>query len=115
MGEFLSAALEYAGRGWSVFPIRLDGDKKMPACRHWKPYERKRADTATLRRWFGVEGMTISRDLKELVRRSALRRMTRGDYGGKTGKNSAAEYRYVGDDLTIGVEKTGDAPQEAMG
>lgn len=55
----LGAALDYAGRGWSIIPI---GKGKRPTLRTWKPYQSARADEATIRAWFAkprVRGVAV--------------------------------------------------------
>jgi len=48
--DCLSAALDYAGRGWSVVPIRPRG--KVP-CIAWQKFQDRRADETEIRSWFG--------------------------------------------------------------
>ena len=47
----LEAAMEYAGRGWSIVPTTFDGGKK-PCRVSLARYQRKPPSKATLRRWF---------------------------------------------------------------
>jgi hypothetical protein len=56
--SILSAATSYHAAGLCVIPIR-PGTKK-PSC-HWKVYQRRRPDQATLRRWFakGHNGLAL--------------------------------------------------------
>jgi len=46
----LKAALEYAGRGWSIFPVTFEDGKKKGAFR-WTRYQTKAADAKRLRGW----------------------------------------------------------------
>ena len=46
----LEAALEYAERGWSIFPIKFENGKKRGAFR-WTRYQTEAADAKRLRRW----------------------------------------------------------------
>lgn len=49
-----SAALEYAGRGWSVIPLI----GKKPALRTWKRWQRTQAGKVQLKRWFARPEVT---------------------------------------------------------
>lgn len=53
----LNEALRYHGLGLSVIPIPMN--EKLPQIK-WKPYQSKRADVATIRRWYGKEPQNIA-------------------------------------------------------
>ena len=53
MSSFLSHALEYASRGWSIIPIRhRSASGKEPACWNVNRYKEKPPDKETLCHWF---------------------------------------------------------------
>lgn len=54
--HLLTAALEYAARGWCVIPLQRD---KKPALKQWKPYQQRRPTEAELRAWFSEGKGTI--------------------------------------------------------
>lgn len=47
----LSSALEYVLKGYSIVPVRPDGDKK-PYLSQWKPYQAKRATREEIKAWW---------------------------------------------------------------
>lgn len=49
------AALDYCSRGWSVIPIRFDGDvenKKRPLLDSWEPYQKQAASEEQVKAWW---------------------------------------------------------------
>jgi hypothetical protein len=49
IGEMLAAALEAAGRGWSVIPVRAHDKRPLLA---WQGFQKTRADAAQVREWY---------------------------------------------------------------
>jgi len=59
MTRYLSSALEYAARGWSIIPI---GKNKKPALKAWREHQVTRATETELRRMFestGIQGLAV--------------------------------------------------------
>ena len=57
MDELYSAASEYLDRGWSIFPLSIDGKRPLA---EWKEYQTQRVTHDTLEEWF-TEGAPTDR------------------------------------------------------
>ena len=68
MDELYSAASEYLDRGWSIFPLSIDGKRPLA---EWKEYQTQRVTHDTLEEWF-TEGAPTTKGGRQKLFNIAL-------------------------------------------